>query len=221
MTTLKERLEIIRLRVERAARRTGRDVQLLAVTKTVSADNIREAFTQGLTQFGESRVQEALPKMEELPQAQWHFIGQLQTNKVKDVVGRFALIHSVDRWRLAEALQNAAQHLDLRVRILIQVNVGGEAQKGGILPGELTDFLTDVSRLRNLQVEGLMAIPPYTENPEDARPYFQKMNTLFTECKAPGTGMKILSMGMSNDFEVAIEEGANLVRVGSALFGER
>jgi pyridoxal phosphate enzyme (YggS family) len=222
MTSLEERLHAIRLRIQQAARRKGhQNVQLLGVTKTVPQSSVCEAYALGLAQFGENRVQEALPKVAALPMAEWHFIGRLQTNKVKDVVGRFALIQSVDRWRLAEALQEAAQRQDQRIRILIQVNVGEEQQKGGVLPGELPDFLYDVSKLHNLQVDGLMTIPPFTENPEDARPYFKKVYRLFSECTIPGIGMHILSMGMSNDFEVAIEEGSNLVRVGSALFGER
>ncbi|MBS3886269.1 MAG: YggS family pyridoxal phosphate-dependent enzyme [Dethiobacter sp.] len=220
MSSLAARLAEFRIRLSRATQRSGRgNVGMVAVTKTVPTAIIAEAIALGLTVFGENRVQEAWPKIEALPTVEWHFIGRLQTNKVKDVVGRFQLIHSLDRWRLAEALQREAQAQNLRVSVLIQVNLGGEEQKGGISPAELQDFLSATVDLPQLQVEGLMAIPPYMTDPEEARPYFREMFRLFSDCRLPGRGMKILSMGMSNDFEVAIEEGANLIRVGSLLFG--
>ncbi|EEG76483.1 YggS family pyridoxal phosphate-dependent enzyme, partial [Dethiobacter alkaliphilus] len=187
----------------------------------VSQEVVGQALELGLNTFGENRVQEALPKVAAFPGAQWHFIGRLQTNKAKEVVGHFALVHSVDRWRLVQALQKQAQEQETVVRALIQVNVGGEGQKGGISPTELQDFLAETVQCKNLQIEGLMTIPPFTENPEDARPYFREMNRLFVECSNKGFPMKYLSMGMSNDYTVAVEEGANLVRVGSAIFGER
>lgn len=222
MNALAGRLEAIRTRMARAAQRSGRgNACLVAVTKTVPAATIAEAIQLGLTAFGENRVQEASAKIALFPTVQWHFIGRLQTNKVNEVVGRVQLIHSLDRWRLAEALQRQAQAQNFRVRVLIQVNLGGEAQKGGVSPAELRDFLAEVAKLPQLQVEGLMTIPPATAEPEEARPYFKEMFRLFNNCRIPGIEMKILSMGMSNDFEVAIEEGANLVRVGSLLFEER
>ncbi|MBT9142433.1 MAG: hypothetical protein DDT29_00827 [Dehalococcoidia bacterium] len=220
MSSLAARLDDIRTRMARAAQRSGRDeVGMVAVTKTVPTAIIAEAITLGLKTFGENRVQEAWPKIEVFPAVEWHFIGRLQTNKVKDVVGRFKLIHSLDRWRLAEALQQEAQAQELQISVLIQVNLGGERQKGGISPVELDDFLAATTDLPRLRVEGLMAIPPYTADSEEARPYFREMFRLFNNCRTSGREMKLLSMGMSNDFETAIEEGANLIRVGSLLFG--
>jgi len=219
MSSLAARLDEIRMRMVRAAQRSGRgDVGLVAVTKMVPLALIAEAVELGLTVFGENRVQEASAKIEIFPTVEWHFIGRLQTNKVKDVVGRFELIHSLDRWRLAEALQREAQAQNLQVRVLIQVNLGGEEQKGGVSPAELHDFLSAAANLPQLQVEGLMAIPPYMADLEEVRPYFREMFRLFSSCRIAGREMKILSMGMSHDFEVAIEEGANLIRVGSLLF---
>ncbi len=220
MSSLAARLDDIRIRMARAAQRSGRDeVGMVAVTKTVPTAIIAEAITLGLKTFGENRVREAWPKIEVFPAVEWHFIGRLQTNKVKDVVGRFKLIHSLDRWRLAEALQQEAQAQELQISVLIQVNLGGEGQKGGISPVELDDFLAATTDLPRLRVEGLMAIPPYTADSEEARPYFREMFRLFNNCRMSGREMKLLSMGMSNDFETAIEEGANLIRVGSLLFG--
>lgn len=222
MNSLEERLREIHARMQRAAKRSGRtDVRLVAVSKTVPAETIGEALQLGLSVFGENRVQEALPKIAAFPAAEWHFIGRLQTNKAKEVAGQFSIIQSLDRWRLAEALQNAAESLGRPLRVLLQVNIGEEGQKGGIRPAELSDFLTDITKLSHLQVNGLMTIPPYSDDPEEVRPYFREMQRLFAGCRVPGVSMNYLSMGMSNDFEVAIEEGANLVRVGSALFGER
>ncbi len=206
----------IKNRLQRAA--AGREVKLVAVTKNVALETVRSALDLGLTCLGENRVQEALPKVAALPLAEWHFIGRLQTNKVKDVVGRFSLIHSLDRWRLALALQEQAARLDIPVRVLVQVNVAGEEQKGGLDPAELQDFLAEAARLSHLRVEGLMTMPPYSPDPENSRPYFRELNRLFYACRVPGTTMRYLSMGMSGDFEVAVAEGSNLVRIGSALF---
>jgi PLP dependent protein len=222
MSDLTERLRDIRFRMRRAAALRGNNpIKLLAVTKTVPQSAIAQTIELGLTCFGENRVQEALPKIQAFPAAEWHFIGTLQTNKARDAVGRFALIQSLDRWRLAQALQEQAEKTGITVAVLVQVNVGGEKQKGGISPGELPDFLTAMSQLSHIRVEGLMTIPPYADDPEEIRPYFREMYRLFSGRQVAGVHMKWLSMGMSGDFETAIEEGANLVRVGSALFGER
>lgn len=222
MSDLAKQIAKVQQRLQQAARRSkNKPVQLLAVTKKVPSECIAQAFSLGLKTFGESRVQEALPKLAHLPQAEWHYIGRLQTNKVKDVVGNFTLIHSLDRWSLAEALQREAAKREQRVRTLVQVNIGGEAQKGGLEPYEVAEFIHELSTFSHLQVEGLMAVPPYSENPEAARPYFRSMYQLFTKLQIPGVHMKTLSMGMSNDFEIAVAEGANLVRIGSLLFGER
>ena len=222
MTNLAKQITQVKNRLTQAADRSGqRDVRLIAVTKTVPVDVVGQALELGLTTFGENRVQEALPKVAAFPQAQWHFIGKLQTNKVKDVVGQFQLIHSVDRWRLAKAIDKQAAEQNITVHALVQVNVGGEGQKGGVDPAELKDFLIATAGCKNLKIAGLMTIPPFTEDPEEARPYFREMYRLFTICGKDGFAMKYLSMGMSNDFTVAVEEGANLVRVGSAIFGQR
>ncbi|NLN06483.1 MAG: YggS family pyridoxal phosphate-dependent enzyme [Firmicutes bacterium] len=222
MDTLEERIACIQRNIAAAAARGKRQtVRLLAVTKTVPPEVIARAVSSGLTLFGENRVQEALPKIERFPQAEWHLIGRLQTNKVKSVIGRFALIHSLDRWKLATALETRAEKLGQIVRVLVQVNIGREPQKGGVLPEDVPAFLREVARLSHLQVEGLMAIPPAVSHPEEARPYFRAMYQLFRSIDIPGIEMKTLSMGMSADYVMAVEEGANLVRVGSLLFGER
>lgn len=205
-------------RLQRAAAVAKREVKLVAVTKNVSLDVIKSAVSLGLTCLGENRVQEATPKVLALPGVEWHFIGRLQTNKVKDVVGRFSLIHSLDRWRLALALQEAAEKLDITVSVLVQVSLAGEEQKSGLEPAELEDFLAEAVRLSHLRVEGLMTMPPYSPYPEDSRPYFKELSRLFAACRVSGARMSYLSMGMSADFEVAVSEGSNLVRIGSALF---
>ena len=222
MNELAQQIIKVRQRLQQAAQRAGhKPVQLLAVTKQVSVERIEQAYTLGLTKFGESKVQEALPKLARLPQAEWHYIGRLQTNKVKDVVGRFALIHSLDRWKLAEALEGEAAKKEQQVGVLVQVNIGREEQKGGLDPAEVSDFIHELSSLPHLRLEGLMAIPPQTADPEEARPYFRAMFQLFSSLRSGGFKLKLLSMGMSQDFEVAEEEGATLVRIGSLLFGER
>jgi PLP dependent protein len=216
---LAENIAVVRKRLRDASLRAGgSEVKLVAVTKTVPLSIISEALSLGLHAFGENRVQEALEKTTILPQAEWHFIGRLQTNKAKDVVGRFSLVHSLDRWKLALALQEAAAKRDIAVNVLVQVSIAGEEQKGGLPPSELLDFLHAVSGLSHLRVQGLMTMPPFTDDPEEMRPYFSRMYRLFSSCAVPGISMKYLSMGMSADFEVAVEEGSNLVRVGSAIF---
>lgn len=217
MRDLRQNLALIRYRLREA----GREVRLVAVTKNVPASLVGEALALGVQSFGENRLQEAMPKMAMFPQADWHFIGRLQTNKVRDAVGRFSLIHSLDRWDLAMALQQQAQKKGVTVKALVQVNVAGEQQKGGLPPEELTDFLTAVAGLSCLQVAGLMTVPPYEDDPERVRPFFREMSRLFRTCRVPGVRMQILSMGMSNDYLVAVEEGATLVRLGSAIFGSR
>lgn len=214
----------VRQRLSEAAKKSGRseqDIKLVAVTKTVPIELIEAAWRAGLTVFGENRVQEALPKIDALPEVCWHFIGRLQTNKAREVVGRFDLVQSLDRWKLAEVLQKRAEKINVLQEVLVQVNLAGEEQKGGISPLELEDFLEAVRELPNLRVKGLMTVPPYSANPEEVRPYFRRLAALFKSVAIPGVEMKYLSMGMSGDFEVAVEEGANMVRIGSAIFGER
>ncbi len=218
-TLLAENIAHVQKRLQAASLRAGgRVVNLVAVTKTVSTPVISEAISLGLNSFGENRVQEAVSKTEVLPQAEWHFIGRLQTNKAREMVGRFYLVHSLDRWKLALALQEAAEKKGEPVNVLVQVNVAGEEQKGGLSPVELHDFLQEVCSLSHLRVRGLMTMPPFTEDPEEVRPYFKEMYRLFCACSVPGADMKYLSMGMSGDYEVAVEEGSNMVRIGSAIF---
>lgn len=219
---LAESLERIRREIAAAARRAGRDpeaVRLVAVTKTVGVERIREALALGLHDFGENRVQEALPKVQLFPRERWHFIGHLQTNKVKKVVGSFVLIHSLDRYSLAEALQQEGEKRGCLVPALVQVNVSGERSKHGLAPEELADFLAALRDFPRIKVEGLMTMAPYTEDPEETRPVFRRLKELQQEAEARGMALPHLSMGMSNDFTVAVEEGATIVRIGSSLFG--
>ncbi len=208
-----------------AARRAGRDpasVRLVLASKTVPAERIALAVEAGERLFGENRVQEATRKIDALEGRgiAWHFIGHLQKNKVKYIIGRFALIHSVDSVDLARTISEKSREHGLVTPILIQVNISGEASKSGVGPEELGETLQAVADLPGVRVDGLMAIPPYDPDPEASRPYFKALAGL-RERHQGRVAMKELSMGMSGDFEVAIEEGATLVRVGSAVFGER
>jgi pyridoxal phosphate enzyme (YggS family) len=222
----------IRSRIDAAARRVSRspsDITLMAVSKTFPAGDIRQAYAAGLRVFGESRVQEFVTKAEsirDLVGAEFHFIGHLQANKAGKALELFAGVDSVDSLRLARKINEAAARLHRRVPVLIEINVGGEVQKSGIAPGseELEDMLHAAAGLESLEFRGLMTVPPYTEDPEGARPFFRALGRLREEIAGrnlPGIGLDVLSLGMSNDFEVAIEEGATCVRVGSAIFGER
>lgn len=228
--SIRARLDEVDRRIREACARSGRrreDVEIVAVTKYVSIETAREALRSGLVHLGENRWQEAAPKLralqEEDPRPTWHFIGTLQTNKVKDVVGRFAYIHSLDRPSLAEAINRRAEQLGIRVPCFIQVNVSGEATKHGLAPEELIGFARTLADMRGIAVAGLMTMAPYVEDPEEARPVFRRLRELRDELnraavlpeEAPG-----LSMGMSNDFEVAVEEGATWLRLGTILVGK-
>jgi len=226
----KSRLEAVRARIERAARQAGRDpggVTLVAVSKSVPVERLREAIAIGCRVFGENRVQEAAAKMEALSEyqgLQWHLIGPLQTNKIKAAVGRFALLHAVDRLEVAEHLDRAARERGLTQAVLLEVNVAGERTKHGFSPDELARVTERMGAFPGIRVLGLMAVPPAAGAPEEARPHFRRLRMLAAEVqtlKIPGVTMRELSMGMSGDFEVAIEEGATMVRVGTALFGPR
>lgn len=221
-----ERLEAIRRRIAEAARRAGRsphDVTLVAVSKTHPAELLEAALAAGQIIFGESRIQEALPKIEALGgRAEFHLIGHLQRNKVNQAVGRFALIHAVDSVRLIEELERRAAALGLVQRVLLEVNVSGEASKYGVPPEGVRELVEALERSPHLMGEGLMTIAPDVDDPEEVRPFFRRLR----ELGAGLTGFerftpRHLSMGMSGDFEVAVEEGATLVRVGSAIFGTR
>jgi pyridoxal phosphate enzyme (YggS family) len=230
MGAFAERLAHVRARIDAACRRAGRDpaaVTLVAVSKTFPVAAIREAVAAGVTVFGESRIQEALPKMEALadvPGLAWHLVGHLQSNKAVKAVGTFALIHSVDTLALAERLDRLAAERGVVQDVLIEVNVAGEATKHGVAPGETEALVAAAAALSHLRVRGLMGMAPYSDDPEAARPHFRRLATLLREIaqNAPGgVTMDTLSMGMSDDFEVAIEEGATLVRIGTRLFGGR
>jgi PLP dependent protein len=222
----------VRERMDAAARRAGRnpeEISLMAVTKTVPPERIREAYNADIRLFGENRVRDFADKAEllrDLADAEWHMIGHLQTNKTAKAAEFFAAVDSVDSLRLAHKLNESAQLFGKKMAVLIEVNVGGEAAKSGVAPGsqELEDLLQAAPRLERLDIRGLMTIPPFTEDPQQARPYFKKLRDLQNQIaarKLPAVRMDVLSMGMSHDFEVAIEEGATRVRVGTAIFGER
>ncbi len=229
---LSENIVAIHERIAAAARRAGRspsEIALMAVTKTHPPERIREAYTAGLRLFGENRVQEFAGKaaaLADLPDAEWHMIGHLQTNKAAKTAELFSAVDSVDSLKLAEKLDAAARNLGKTVAVLIEINVGGEAAKSGVSPvsPELDELFSAAPRLEALRFRGLMTVPPFTDDPEDARPYFRKLRELrdtIAGRKLPNVGMDVLSMGMSHDFEVAIEEGSTCVRVGTAIFGER
>lgn len=223
-----ENLAIIQERIAAAAKRAGREassVRLVAVSKTQPSAAIAAALQAGQLVFGENYVQELLEKSNQLPQnIQWHFIGSLQSNKVKYLAGLTTMIHSVDRLSLAREINRQWEKIDTWCNILLQVNISGEETKSGTTAEDLIHLARDIAQLPNIRVRGLMTMPPFFDEPERARPYFRELrrlaDVLNTE-KIPGITMEELSMGMSGDFEVAIEEGATLVRVGSAIFGER
>ena len=226
MSSVQKNLSEIHARIESAATRCGRkasEIQLVAVSKTHPPELIREAFEAGQRAFGESRVQDALPKLDALPtEIEWHFIGHLQTNKIRKVVGRFALFHGVDNENLAVQINRIAGELGVTANVLLEVNVSGEESKFGFVPENLPAALENLAPLPFLRIRGLMTMAPYSDNPEEARPYFAKLREI-RERLASRTGLPLseLSMGMSGDFEQGIAEGATIVRVGSAIFGSR
>lgn len=226
MSAIPHNLQRIRERIELAAVRANRtpaDIRLIAVSKTHPPETIREAIAAGQMLFGENRVQDALPKIDALPaDISWHFIGHLQSNKVRKALGRFSLFHGVDNLDLARHMDRIAGELGIEARILLEVNVSGEASKFGFAPDALRSAMNELRSLSRLQIEGLMTMAPYSEDPESARPHFARLrelrDALSKECGLP---LQELSMGMSGDFEQGIAEGATIVRVGSAIFGER
>jgi PLP dependent protein len=220
MLEIAANLARVRERLARAAERAGRrpdDVLLIGVSKTVDVERIRAAVAAGVRALGENRVQEAKGKVAELGRpAAWHLIGHLQTNKVKDALELFDVIHSLDRLELAREVERRAAARGQTVDALLQVNVATEVSKGGVSPDAVTETLDAIGKLAHVRVRGLMTIPPEAEKPDDARPWFRRLREL-----AERHGLSELSMGMSGDFEVAIEEGATMVRVGTAIFGPR
>jgi pyridoxal phosphate enzyme (YggS family) len=226
---VKDRIEDIQNRIWKAAAacgRDGKDIQLVAVSKTKSAEKVIEAFEAGLTVFGENYVQEAREKFNALYAypLSWHFIGHLQRNKAKYAVKMFDLIHTVDSEKLAREIDKQAAKIDKNQKVLVQVNIAEEATKSGISSDETLQLIQGMRYLEHISIQGLMTVPPFFNEPEKARPYFRALRQLRDEIQAahiPDVSMKTLSMGMTGDFEVAIQEGATLVRIGTAIFGER
>lgn len=216
-------LDLYNSAVKKSCRRPE-DVTLLAATKTVPVEMINYAIESGITHIGENRVQELLAKENSLLPVHKHFIGHLQTNKVRDIVGRVEMIESVDSLRLAGEISKQAQKMGISVNVLLEVNIGGEQSKSGFEPEMLISAAREISLLPGICIRGLMTIPPICENAEQSRKYFAKMYKLFLDIsseKIDNSNINVLSMGMSDDFHIAIEEGATLVRVGTALFGKR
>lgn len=225
---LKDDYEAVKNNIEQACKRSNRDlseVTLIAVSKTKPVSMLQEIYDAGARDFGENKVQELCQKYNELPQdIRWHMIGHLQRNKVKQVVGKAALIHSVDSYRLAQEISLQAQKQNIMVPILIEVNIAKEETKFGIAKEDTIQLVEEISELPNLTIQGLMTIAPFVDDPEDNRPYFREIKQLSVDIKnknIDNVTMDVLSMGMTNDYEVAIEEGATIVRVGTGIFGAR
>jgi PLP dependent protein len=232
VVSIERNIAAVRGRIEAGARRAGRapdEIALMAVTKTQPPERIREAYAAGQRLFGENRVQEFASKAEaldDLGDAEWHMIGHLQTNKAVKTAELFQAVDSVDSLKLAQKLDAAGRSIGKNIDVLIEINIGGEAAKSGLVPGshELDQLLNSASQLAALRIRGLMTVPPFTEDPEGARSYFRKLRQLRDSIAArqlSAVTMDELSMGMSHDFEVAIEEGSTCVRVGTAIFGAR
>lgn len=228
MSLLEENIANVKSKIKFAAERAGRDpenIDIVAVTKTIPPEIIQKAVDSGLALLGENRVQEARDKKELVKgNVQWHLIGHLQRNKVKMALSLFSMIQSVDSLPLAEEIQKRAEQIQQAVDVLVQVNIGREKTKYGIDPDNTKSFVEKIALFPNLRVRGLMTIAPFKQNPEEVRPYFRQLREIFENIKqAPinNVNMEYLSMGMSNDFEVAVEEGANMVRIGTGIFGAR
>jgi hypothetical protein len=227
MVDVAANLEDIRSRIEAAARQAGRsasDITLVGVTKRIPVERIRPAVDAGLLDIGENYVQEALGKQPALgPDVRWHFIGHLQRNKVRDVVPRFHMVHSVDSVRLADEIDKQAAKCGRTMPVLIEVNLGGEESKFGVARGEVAELAAHVQGLPHVALRGLMTMPPFFEDPEEGRPFYRELRELARsiESDEPAVHLPDLSMGMTHDFEVAIAEGATFVRVGTGIFGPR
>ncbi len=229
MTTISQNLTAIQERIDQAALAAGRDlseIQLVTVTKTIAIDTIRQAIDAGVTVLGENYIQEARAKFEQisaLPVA-WHFIGHLQTNKAKYAVRQFDLIHTVDSSRLAAAINREAAKIDKIQKVLIQINISQEETKAGIETEKAADLAGEIARMDHLSLKGLMTMPPFFNAPERVRPFFRQLREIrdrLRQMDLPGVDLTELSMGMTGDFEVAVAEGATLVRIGTAIFGDR
>ena len=227
-TVIGENIQAVEQTIASACQRSGRkreDVTLIAVSKTKPLSLLREAYAAGARDFGENKVQELMDKIPEMPSdVRWHMIGHLQRNKVKYIVGRVYMIHSVDSLRLAEEINREALKKNVTVKILLEVNVAGEESKFGTTVSETTALAESIAKLPAVQIEGLMTIAPFVEDPEDNRIYFKKLKQLSVDINRrniDNVNMNILSMGMTGDYSVAVEEGATCVRVGTGIFGER
>lgn len=225
---IRENLETVQNEIKTACSRANRDpsqVTLIAVSKTKPVSALREAYDAGIRDFGENKVQELMDKLPQLPSdIRWHMIGHLQRNKVKYIIGKVAMIHSVDSLRLAEEISRESKRRGVETDILIEVNVAGEESKYGISPAEAPELIEKIALLPGIHVKGLMTIAPYTEVPEKNRPYFDKLTQLsvdITGKNIDNVSMNVLSMGMTGDYSVALEEGATCIRVGTGIFGER
>jgi pyridoxal phosphate enzyme (YggS family) len=226
--SIKENIDNVEKRIQAACDRSGRkreDVLLLAVSKTIDVPRIKEAVDCGLTSLGENKVQEIMDKYEPMGEGiHWHLIGHLQTNKVKYIIDKVELIHSVESMKLAEKISKLAQERNLTANILLEVNVAEEESKFGIKPSECEEMVRKISVLPNICIKGLMTVAPFVENPEQNRVYFRQLRQLLVDInskKIDNVNMDVLSMGMTNDYEIAVEEGATIVRVGTGIFGAR
>ena len=226
--TIENAISEVASRIQAACERAGRsadEVTLIAVSKTMPVEAIREAMACGMVDFGENRPQELRDKQAVITEPlRWHMIGSLQTNKLKYVIGKTALIHSVDSLHLAQAIQDASAKQGIVSDVLLEINIAGEESKHGIAPAELLGLVEELSHFPNIKVRGLMTVAPYTETPEENRCYFRKMKQLMVDINSKNIDnitMDMLSMGMTGDYEIAVEEGATLVRVGTGIFGHR
>lgn len=226
---IKKNIDSVLEKVSASAVRSGRspeDITVIAVSKTVEADCAREAVEGGLINLGENRVQELISKYEQLSDMdiKWHLIGHLQKNKVKYIIDKVEMIHSLENLDLANEINKRAVQHNITANVLIELNIGQEESKFGISEENVYEFVNSMEQFENIRVLGLMTVAPYSENPEDVRWVFKKMKEIFDKIsgmKLKNTEMKFLSMGMTNDYEIAIEEGANIVRIGTAIFGKR
>lgn len=231
--SISENIERVRERIERAAKKSGReaaDIKIIAVTKTIDVQRIVKAIELGITDIGENRVQELCEKYDRINinnigiGFNWHMIGHLQTNKVKYIINKVHMIQSLDRVELAREIQKRAEKVNRILDVLVQVNVAREETKFGLFKEQVPEFVKILAGFKNIRVKGLMTIAPYAKDPEDVRHIFRELRKLLIDIKKENIDnidMDYLSMGMSNDFEVAIEEGSNMVRIGTAIFGER
>lgn len=228
MSVIKENIELINKKIETAAVKSGRtrdDITFIVVSKTIDVPRIKEAVETGENNLGENKVQEIMDKYEPMGEGiKWHLIGHLQTNKVKYIIDKVDLIHSVDSVKLAEEISKRAEQHGLTAKILLEINIANEESKFGISPSDAEEFSLEISKLSNIVIKGLMTVAPFVENAEENRVYFKQMKQLLVDInskKIDNVYMDVLSMGMTGDYEVAIEEGATMVRVGTGVFGAR